>query len=128
MRIAVGCAGSRTYTGMQELELTVGIPSKLIRDLVEGLRAIVGRSLHGETSKCLRVMSRRIQRKERFCVLLDQIQRFFLIDVPSNRPLQKILPEGWQLQRKFLAAMLKRACSTARNNYFENSLFIRIRE
>lgn len=25
MRIAVGCAGARTYTGMQELELTVGI-------------------------------------------------------------------------------------------------------
>ncbi len=34
---------------MQESELTVGIPSKLIRDLVEGLRAIVGRALHGDS-------------------------------------------------------------------------------
>ena len=56
--------------------MTVGIPSKLIRDLVEGLRAIVGRAVQGDSQR-LRVMSRRIQRKERFCVLLDQIQIFF---------------------------------------------------
>ena len=61
--------------GMQESELTVGIPSKLIRDLVEGLR--VSEELCMETRKRLRVMNRRIQRKERFCILLDQIQIFF---------------------------------------------------
>lgn len=41
MGITVGCSGSRTYTGIQESELTVGIPAKLIKDVVEGLRAIV---------------------------------------------------------------------------------------
>lgn len=41
MGITVGCSGSRTYTGIQESELTVGIPAKLLKDLVEGLRAIV---------------------------------------------------------------------------------------
>ncbi len=43
MGITVGCSGSRTYTGIQESELTVGIPAKLLKDLVEGLRAIVGK-------------------------------------------------------------------------------------
>jgi uncharacterized protein (DUF169 family) len=41
MGITVGCSGSRTYTGIQESELTVGIPAKLLKNLVEGLRAIV---------------------------------------------------------------------------------------
>jgi len=41
MGITVGCTGTRTYTGMQESELTVGIPAKLLKDVVEGLRAIV---------------------------------------------------------------------------------------
>jgi uncharacterized protein (DUF169 family) len=41
--ITVGCSGSRTYTGIQESELAVGIPAKLLKDLVEGLRAIVGK-------------------------------------------------------------------------------------
>jgi uncharacterized protein (DUF169 family) len=44
MGITVGCSGSRTYTGIQESELTVGIPAKLLKDLVEGLRAIVGKT------------------------------------------------------------------------------------
>ncbi|OEU41163.1 hypothetical protein BGV40_16525 [Methanosarcina sp. Ant1] len=44
MGITVGCSGSRTYTGIQESELTVGIPAKLLKDLVEGLRAIVGKA------------------------------------------------------------------------------------
>jgi len=39
--ITVGCTGTRTYTGMKESELTIGIPAGLIKDLVEGLRAIV---------------------------------------------------------------------------------------
>lgn len=43
MGITVGCSGSRTYTGIQESELTVGIPANLLKDLVEGLRAIVGK-------------------------------------------------------------------------------------
>jgi uncharacterized protein (DUF169 family) len=41
MGITVGCTGTRTYTGMQESELTVGIPAKLLKDVLEGLRAIV---------------------------------------------------------------------------------------
>ncbi len=44
MGITVGCTGSRTYTGIQESELTVGIPAKMLPDLVEGLRAIVGKA------------------------------------------------------------------------------------
>jgi len=44
MGITVGCTGSRTYTGIQESELTVGIPAKILTDLVEGLRAIVGKA------------------------------------------------------------------------------------
>jgi len=44
MGITVGCTGSRTYTGIQESELTVGIPTKILTDLVEGLRAIVGKA------------------------------------------------------------------------------------
>ena len=44
MGITVGCTGSRTYTGIQESELTVGIPAKMLKDLVEGLRAIVGKA------------------------------------------------------------------------------------
>jgi len=48
MGITVGCTGSRTYTGIQESELTVGIPVSLLKDLVEGLRAIVGKApAHG---------------------------------------------------------------------------------
>ena len=43
MGITIGCTGSRTYTGIQESELTVGIPAKLLQDLVEGLREIVGK-------------------------------------------------------------------------------------
>ena len=30
MGITVGCTGSRTYTGIQESELTVGIPAKML--------------------------------------------------------------------------------------------------
>lgn len=41
MGITVGCSGSRTYTGIEESELTVGIPVNLLKDLIEGLRAIV---------------------------------------------------------------------------------------
>ena len=44
MGVTVGCSGSRTYTGIQESELTVGIPANLLKDLVEGLRAIVGKA------------------------------------------------------------------------------------
>lgn len=44
MGITVGCTGSRTYTDIQESELTVGIPAKMLKDLVEGLRAIVGKA------------------------------------------------------------------------------------
>ncbi|AKB78082.1 hypothetical protein MSHOH_1599 [Methanosarcina horonobensis HB-1 = JCM 15518] len=44
MGITVGCTGSRTYTGIQSSELTVGIPAKMLADLVEGLRAIIGKA------------------------------------------------------------------------------------
>jgi uncharacterized protein (DUF169 family) len=44
MGITVGCSGSRTYTGIQESELTVGIPANLLKDLIEGLRAIIGKA------------------------------------------------------------------------------------
>lgn len=44
MGITVGCMGSRTYTGIQESELTAGIPAKMLPDLVEGLREIVGKT------------------------------------------------------------------------------------
>lgn len=44
MGITVGCSGSRTYTGIQESEMTIGIPAKLLKDLVEGLRAITGKN------------------------------------------------------------------------------------
>jgi len=43
MGITVGCTGSRSYTDIQDSELTVGIPAKILKDLVEGLRAIVGK-------------------------------------------------------------------------------------
>ncbi|AKB28550.1 hypothetical protein MSSAC_2195 [Methanosarcina siciliae C2J] len=44
MGITVGCTGSRAYTEIQESELTVGIPAKILKNLVEGLRAIVGKA------------------------------------------------------------------------------------
>lgn len=44
MGITVGCSGSRTYTGIEESELTVGIPVNRLKDLIEGLRAIVGKA------------------------------------------------------------------------------------
>ncbi len=39
--ITLGCSGSRNYTFIQESELTVGIPIRLLKDIVEGLRKIV---------------------------------------------------------------------------------------
>ncbi len=42
MGITVGCSGSRRYTNIEDSELTVGLPAKLLKDLVEGLRAVVG--------------------------------------------------------------------------------------
>lgn len=44
MGITVGCSGSRSYTGIEESELTVGIPVNLLNDLIEGLRAIAGKA------------------------------------------------------------------------------------
>lgn len=44
MGITVGCSGSRSYTGIEESELTVGIPVNLLKNLIEGLRAIAGRA------------------------------------------------------------------------------------
>jgi uncharacterized protein (DUF169 family) len=43
MGITVGCSGSRKHTNIADSELTVGIPAKLLKDLVEGLRVIVGK-------------------------------------------------------------------------------------
>ncbi|MGB9940668.1 DUF169 domain-containing protein [Methanosarcina sp.] len=40
MGITVGCSGSRTYTGIEESELTVGIPVNLLKNLIEGLRGL----------------------------------------------------------------------------------------
>ncbi|MCQ1535680.1 hypothetical protein FTO70_08305 [Methanosarcina sp. KYL-1] len=42
--ITVGCTGSRKHTGIQDSELTVGIPAKLLKTLVEGLRSIAGKA------------------------------------------------------------------------------------
>jgi uncharacterized protein (DUF169 family) len=44
MGITVGCSGSRTYMGIEESELTVGIPADLLKVLIEGLRAIIGKA------------------------------------------------------------------------------------
>ncbi len=44
MGITVGCTGSRAHTEIKDSELTVGIPAKILKDLVEGLRAIVGKA------------------------------------------------------------------------------------